>query len=142
MTCYHDPIHYIGADYERFINPSDRVLGLEAWHHYGFLAVPLLAGETVEQAAYRHVREKHYFLTDDNHTWEIVTGEKPWWRSRVRVIKNEKSTRFVWAQADQQRPSKRGQKRARDLRSFAQSADYRARAPFERWPDLVLEEAA
>lgn len=97
MTCYHNTLYYHDADYDRFnAQPGgDRVLGLEAWHHYDFTPIRPLPGETTDAAAYRHVRETHHFLTDDNHTWEIVHAEKPWWASRVRVIKNKQSPLFV-----------------------------------------------
>jgi hypothetical protein len=105
MTCYHNTIFYTDADYEGFDTPLSEggkgpenardVLGLECWHHYGFTPVVFLPGETAEEAAYRHVRETHHFLTDDNHTWKIDLGEKPHWASSVDVTKNEKSGYFA-----------------------------------------------
>lgn len=105
MSNYWNAIFYTDADYEGFAVPASEggrgpgnareVLGLEIDHHAGMRVVRLAPGESVEQAAYRHMRETHTFLTDHNHTWEIKPGESPEWMSRLAVTKNENSGYFT-----------------------------------------------
>lgn len=94
MSCYHNTIFYSDADYEGF-EPGE-TLGLEVWHHAGFKTVIIGPDETVEQTAYRYMRETHHFITDDNHTWYVDMAEKPYWTSRLRVVKNENSGYFAF----------------------------------------------
>lgn len=105
MANYWNSIFYKDADYVGFDTPVSQggrgpenareVLGLEIDHHAGMKVVRLADGQSVEQAAYAAMRERHPFLTDDNHTWEIVSGDRPHWMSRVVVTKNEKSGYFT-----------------------------------------------
>jgi hypothetical protein len=74
---------------------ADDVYGIEISYHAGVPTYPLVAGETPEQTAYREMRERHSFLTDDNHTYRFEPAEKPEWHNRLVVIKNENSPRFL-----------------------------------------------
>lgn len=105
MANYWNALFYTRADYAGFMIPAAEggrgpdnardILGLEIDHHAGMKTVTLQPGESVDAAAYRAMRESHTFLTDDNHTWEVVPGEQAHWMSRLRVIKNEKSGYFA-----------------------------------------------
>lgn len=94
MACYHSTVFYHDDDYAAF-EPGE-TLGLEIWHHADFKTWLVEPNETVEQAIYRYMRSTHHFITDDNHTWEVVMAEKPHWTSRLRVIKNENSGYFAF----------------------------------------------
>ena len=105
MANYWNGLFYTKADYAGFAVPASEggrgpenarePMGLEIDHHAGMKTVVLQPGETVEQAAYRAMRESHTFLTDDNHAWEVVPGQDAHWMSRLRVIKNENSGYFT-----------------------------------------------
>lgn len=197
MANYWNALFYKDADYVGFDTPVSQggrgpenareVLGLEIDHHAGMKAVLIPAGETVEAAAYRHMRETHPFLDDDNHVWAIEWGEKPDWMSRVVVTKNEKSGYFTrirgleWMilddgpgahwfserfrvatvgmiaaevaadlrrtqryldEAEAQKDTIKGRKRAAQLRSFARTSRWCAvDAPARRWPEHFPVEA-
>lgn len=103
---YWSPLFYMHTDYAGFAIPASEggkgpenardVLGLEFDHHAGMKTRTLLDGETVEECAYRYVREVHQALTDDNHSWEYppYSGPADGMR-RLDIIKNEKSGSFA-----------------------------------------------
>jgi hypothetical protein len=102
------------ADYEGFMVPASEggrgpenareVLGIDWEHHTREMkAYPIDPGKTAAETVYRIEREVwhpfdpshgEYNVTDDNHTWKVEEAAKPWWFSRLVVVKNEESPYF------------------------------------------------
>lgn len=205
MSDHFTPIFYSRADYAGYAVPvsegglgpenAREVLGIEVFHHYGVTIHPIDEGKTAAETVYRLIREQWHPVNpersinvlDDNHTWDCKEGDHPHWRSRLRIIKNEKAPGFinimgipswqysdgagaVWFthefrvptvgmhaaeiacdlataqkyrdEADAKRDTIRGRKSARELRSFAQSAEWRAMMIGKRFAPVEQKEAA
>ena len=54
--------------------------GIEVKHHYGWV-------NTKGKTPYKHIRETHSFLTDDNHTYEDK-GD------RIKIKRNQNSPEY------------------------------------------------
>lgn len=75
---------------------NGEALGIECKHHYGITTHEFREGMSVADAVYWLIRNAWHTegLTDDNHTWVVVERDAPGW-SYIRIIKNDKSPRFV-----------------------------------------------
>lgn len=73
---------------------ADDVYGIEISYHAGVPTFPLIEGEDPVATAYRIMRERHPWLTDDNHTWTNEPAEQLGWHDRMVVRKNENSPLF------------------------------------------------
>lgn len=112
MSDHFQSIIFHGADYDGWMTPQSEggkgppnareVLGIEVFHHYGVTTHEAVAGTAAGDVVYDLIRtlwhpfkpEREINVTDDNHTWKVVEGEQPHWRSRVVLYKNEKAPYF------------------------------------------------
>jgi hypothetical protein len=74
------------------------IFGLEYQNHAGIFKYDLVDGEPLEIAGHRIMRDRHRFLTDDDHMWTFKPGDQVEYLpafSRIVVRKNEKSPYFL-----------------------------------------------
>ena len=57
---------------------------VELSHHYGWQTYDIAGAESIDDAAYKAVRQSHEFLTDENHTHEAGERQSTWGGREIR----------------------------------------------------------